>query len=213
MAVKSDQQLKYNDCGISVIKSIFNYYKINIDRDYIVTQVSLDANGAWLQDIKTFFEQFNFTATYNFLDLNALKFNAEKIKAFLPCILPVKNSRGLHYVVVYGIDGKRFLVLDTAESGSVKWTVAEFLQKAHTTTAHYDKIESKQVLQQLIKDELQQYNFKPNGILQQDETIVANKLTYFSYLKENYGFASKENEAKFLKDLLYNLQLNAVPNE
>ena len=72
---------------------------------------------------------------------------------------------------------------------------------------------SKQVLQQLIKDELSAYNFKPNGIMQQDETVVANKLTYFSYLKENYGFASQENEAKFLKDLLYNLQLNAVPNE
>ncbi len=49
--------------------------------------------------------------------------------------------------------------------------------------------------------------------MQQDETVVANKLTYFSYLKENYSFASQENEAKFLKDLLYNLQLNAVPNE
>ncbi len=82
-----------------------------------------------------------------------------------------------------------------------------------TTAAHYDKMSSKQVLQQLIKDELSVYNFKPNGIMQQDETIVANKLTYFSYLKENYGFSSTENEARFLKDLLYNLQLNAIPSE
>ncbi len=106
-AVKSDQQLKYNDCGISVIKSIFNYYKINIDRDYIVSQVSLDSNGAWLQDIKTFFEQHNFSAEYNLLDLNSLKFNPDKIKEFLPCILPIKNSRGLHYVVIYGMEGKK----------------------------------------------------------------------------------------------------------
>ena len=213
MPVKSDQQLKYNDCGISVIKSIFTFYNINIDRDYIVSRVSLDANGAWLQDIKTFFEQHNFKADYNFLDLNSLKFNTEKIKDFLPCILPVKNSRGLHYVVMYGVEGKKFLILDPAESRSIKWTIAEFMQRAHTTTAYYDKMGSMQVLQQLIKDELNLYNFKPNGIMQQDETIVANKLTYFSYLKENYGFASKENEAKFLKDLLYNLQLNTVPNE
>src|SRR4051812_46019861 len=103
MRVKSDQQLKYNDCGISVIKSIFNYYRINIDRDYIVSSIPLDANGTWLQDIKTFFEQHNFKAEYNFLDLNSLKFSEQKIGAFLPCILPVKNSRGLHYVVIYGV--------------------------------------------------------------------------------------------------------------
>ena len=213
MPLKSDQQLKYNDCGISAIKSIFNYYNINIDRDYIVSQVALDSNGAWLQDIKVFFEQHNFKAEYNFLDLNALKFNTEKIKDYLPCILPVKNSRGLHYVVIYGVEGKKFLVLDPAETNILKWTFAEFMQRAYTNTAYYDKMSSKQVLQQLISDELKAYNIKPNGFMQQDETVVANKLTYFSYLKENYGFASQENEANFLKDLLYNLQINAVPNE
>jgi len=211
ISVKPDQQLKYNDCGISVIKSIFNYYKINIDRDYIISRVSLDSNGAWLQDIKTFFEQHNFSAAYTLLDLNSLKFNADQIRESLPCILPVKNSRGLHYVVIYGIENKKFLVLDPAETNTCKWSVAEFMQRAHTTAAYYDKISSKQILQQLIKDELSVYNVKLNGFMQQDETIVANKLTYFSYLKENYGFSSAENEAKFLKDLLYNLQLNAVP--
>ncbi len=213
MPVRSDQQLKYNDCGISAIKSIFNYYKINIDRDYIVSQVALDSNGAWLQDIKTFFEKHNFKAEYNFLDLNALKFNTEKIKDYLPCILSVKNSRGLHYVVIYGIEGKKLLVLDPAETNGVKWSFAEFIRRAYNNVAYYDKMNSRQVLQQLIKDELSAYNVKPNGFMQQDETVVANKLTYFSYLKENYGFSSQENEAKFLKDLLYNLQINAVPNE
>src|SRR3954467_6713539 len=112
MSIKSDQQLKHNDCGISVVKSIFNYYHINIDRNYIVGNIPLDANGVWLHDIKTFFEQHHFQADYNFLDLNSLKFNIEKIQALLPCILPIKNPRGLHYVVIYGIEGKKFLVLD-----------------------------------------------------------------------------------------------------
>ena len=213
MPVKSDQQLKYNDCGISVIKSICNYYHVPIDRDYIAANVPLDANGAWLHDIKAFLEQHNFKAEYNFLDLNSLKFNNEKVEAFLPCILPVKNTRGLHYVVIYGIEGKKFLVLDPAEANSTKWTIAAFMQHAYTNTAYYDKVSSKEVLQQLIKDELSIYNLQFNDIAQQDETIAANKLTYFSYLKENYGFASKEAEVNFLKDLLYNLQLNSVPNE
>ncbi|WP_170970969.1 ABC transporter transmembrane domain-containing protein [Ilyomonas limi] len=213
MPVKSDQQLKYNDCGISVIKSIFNYYHVNIDRDYIAATVPLDANGAWLQDIKSFFEQHCFKADYNFLDLNALKFNTKKIEAFLPCILPVKNARGLHYVVIYGTEEKKLLVLDPAEANRMKWSVAEFMQRAYTNTAYYDKLSSKEVLQQLIKDELDLYDLQPNSITQQDETIVANKLTYFSYLKENFGFASKDAEVSFLKDLLYNLQLNTLPNE
>lgn len=53
--VLSDQQLKYNDCGISAIKSIFNFYNIDIDRDYIAEKIVLDDKGAWLQDINLFF--------------------------------------------------------------------------------------------------------------------------------------------------------------
>src|SRR3954451_4267677 len=138
MPVKSDQQLKYNDCGISAVKSIFNYYHINIDRDYIAANIPLDENGAYLQDIKTFFEQHNFKADYNFIDLNSLKFNAHNIQAYLPCILPVKSTVGLHYVVIYGTEGKKFLVLDPAEANSTKWTIAECMQRAYTNAAYYD---------------------------------------------------------------------------
>lgn len=213
MRIRSDQQLKYNDCGISAVKSIFNYYKMDIDRDYIVAKIPLDANGAWLQDIKKFFEEHNFKTDYNFIDLNALKFNSDQLQSFLPCIVPVKNARGLHYVVIYGREGKKLLVLDPAEASKTKWTVTEFMQKAHVNTVQYNMLDSKQALQQIIKDELSAYDFKLNGIAKQDATIIINKLTYFSYLKENYGFASQEKEAQFLKDLLYNLQLNIVPNE
>lgn len=213
MRIQSNQQLKYNDCGISAVKSIFNYYKMNIEREYITAKIPLDANGARLQDIKLFFEEHNFKAAYNFIDLNTLKFDTTRLELFLPCIVPVKHSSGLHYVVVYGVDGKKLLVLDPAEASKTKWTATEFMQKAHVNTVQYDMLNSKQALQQIIKDELNAYNFQPNGIAQEDETIIINKLTYFSYLKENYGFASQEKEAKFLKDLLYNLQLNTIPSE
>lgn len=213
MTVKSDQQLKSNDCGISAVKSIFNFYNINIERDYIASRISLDSNGAYLNDIKLFFELHNFEAGYNFLDLNTLKFDTEKIKNYLPCILPVKSSTGLHYVVIYGVEGKKLLVMDPAEAGSLTWNFSEFMRRANSSVVYYDKMSSKQVLQQLIKDELKKYNFRPEGNLPQDESTMANKLTYFSYLKENYGFSSAESEAKFLRDLVYRLELSAVPNE
>lgn len=213
MAVRSDQQLKHNDCGISAVKSVLNFYNINIDRNYIAEQVPLDENGAWIQDIKKFFDQHEFNTAYTLLDLNSLKYNADIIKAKLPCILPVKNVHGLHYVVIYGLKGKKYLVLDPAKAETTQWSSAELLQYAYTTSVFYDLAESRQILQQMINEELNLYDIEPNGIQYQDETIVANKLTYFSYLKENYGFVSKENEKKFLTDLLYHLQINTLPNE
>ena len=111
------------------------------------------------------------------------------------------------------MEAKKFLVLDPAEAGSLKWSVAEFMQRAYTNTAYYDKMSSKQVLQQLIKDELSAYNIKPNGIMQQDETLLLNKLTYFYLPERKLWFCIAGKRRNFLKDLLYNLQLNAVPNE
>src|SRR5580765_2537448 len=208
MVVKSDQQLKYNDCGISAVKSVFNYYNIDIDRNYISDHVPLDEKGAWLHDIKLFFEQHGFNTAFNFLDLNLLKLDLKKSEELLPCILPVKIPNGLHYVVVYSIKGKKFLVLDPAEAGTTEWSVSEFIKYAHTSTVYYDWISNKEILQQLLLEELNLYGIKLNGFASEDETVIANKLTYFSYIKENFGFASKESERDFLNDLLHNLEIS-----
>ncbi|HEX5155374.1 MAG TPA: ABC transporter transmembrane domain-containing protein [Parafilimonas sp.] len=214
MTVLSDQQLKYNDCGISAVKSIFNYYNIDIDRNYITEQIALDDKGAWLYDIKQFFDQHGFEASFDFIDLNAVRNNIGKVAHMLPCILPVKHPQGLHYVVVYGIEKNKLLILDPANPGQFKWTCSELIQHAGTTQVMYNWIESGQVIEQMLQQELQQYDIDPATFCCAEKQVaVLNKLTYFSYLKENFGFASAEAEKNFLLDLLNNLRINMLPKE
>lgn len=211
--VLSDQQLKHNDCGISVVKSIFNFYNINIDRDYIADEIPLDDKGAWLLDIKKFFDAHGFIAEFSFLDLNALRSGFDKSSSLLPCILPVKNKYGLHYVVAYGIENEKLQILDPANPGKYKWTYSELVQRSSMTPVMYDWVNNSHVFLQMIKAELSAYNLSYEDLPVQQETVIANKLTYFSYLKENFGFASAEKEKEFLIDLLYNLRIDVLPNE
>jgi subfamily B ATP-binding cassette protein HlyB/CyaB len=213
MSVISDQQLKYNDCGISAVKSIFNYYNIDIERNYIAEQIALDDRGAWLYDIKKFFEQHGFDASFDFIDLNAVRKDIEKMASLLPCILPVKDPQGLHYVVIYGIEKNKLLVLDPANPGQFKWTCNELIHHASTTQVLYNWMESSQVISQMIRQELGHYNIDPSAFYAEQQVAVLNKLTYFSYLKENFGFASSESERSFLIDLLGNLNINMLPKE
>lgn len=211
--VASDQQLKYNDCGISAVKSIFNFYNINIDRNYIAEQLPLDDKGAWLHDIKKFVETHGFNASFNLLDVNSLKSGLEKTLSVLPCIMPVKNNHGLHYVVIYGIEKNKLLVLDPANPGRFRWSYSELVQHASSTPVMYNWADSVQVIQQMIQQELDLYNISITSLPVQHETVIANKLTYFSYLKDNFGFSSAEAERNFLQDLLFNLRIDILPKE
>src|SRR3954471_8453481 len=202
-----DQQLKHNDCGISAVKMIYNLHNIHVSRNYIEENIYLTENGSSLQDIRDFFNKENFTTEFNLLDLNSLKSNPEKLKKFLPCILPVKNNQGEHYVVVKGIRKKKLEVLDPALGKLDHWNLVELMNNSHTATANYDYVSNNQLLQQIITDEISAYGIDTETIAAYDKADVINKLTYFSYVLENFGFSNKEAEQNFLKDLLFNQEL------
>lgn len=208
-----EQQLKHNDCGISAVKIIYNLHNIHVSRSYIEESIYLTENGSSLHDIKEFFDKQHFRTGFNLLDLNSLKYNPEKLEKYTPCILPVKNSQGQHYVVVQGIHKKKLKVLDPAKGQTFNWTLSELMNQAHTATANYDYVSNSQLLQQIIIEELSAYNINPIDAEDHDKAEVINKLTYFSYLKQNFGFANNEAEKNFLKDLLFNQQLNTLPKQ
>jgi ATP-binding cassette, subfamily B, bacterial HlyB/CyaB len=208
-----EQQLKHNDCGISAVKIIYNLYSIHINRTYIEENIFLTEEGSSLQDIKDFFDKQQFITSFNLLDLNSLKFNPDKIAKYAPCILPVKNNQGQHFVVIKGVHKNKLQILDPAKGVSYNWSLSELMNNAHTATANYDYVSNSQVLQQAISEEVSSYEIKPDDVADLDKAEVLNKLTYFSYLKENFGFANKEAEKKFLKDLLFNQQIDILPKQ
>src|SRR3954469_8559130 len=152
MSKEIDQQLKHNDCGISAVKIIYNLHKIHVNRNYIEDNIYLNESGASLQDLKDFFNKEHFATEFNLLDLNSLKSNPEKLRKYLPCILPVKNNQGEHYVVIKGIRKKKLEVLDPASGQQENWTLMELINSSHTATANYDYVSNSQLLQQIIND-------------------------------------------------------------
>jgi ATP-binding cassette, subfamily B, bacterial HlyB/CyaB len=208
-----EQQLKHNDCGISAVKIVYNLHNIHINRSYIEENIYLTEDGSSLQDIKDFFDKQQFTTAFNLLDLNSLKFNPEKIAKYVPCILPVKNNQGQHYVVIQGVRKNQLQILDPAKGVSYNWSLSELMKNAHIATANYDYVSNSQVLQQAINQEMASYNIHPDEIADFDKAEVLNKLTYFSYLKENFGFANNDAEKNFLKDLLFNQEIDILPKQ
>ena len=208
-----EQQLKHNDCGISAIKIIYNIHNLHISRKYIEENIYLTNDGSSLSDIKDFFDKQHFKTGYNLLDLNSLKFSPEKLEKYLPCILPVKNHQGQHYVVIQSVQKKRDLVLDPAAGQSFNWSFTELMNNAHTATASYDYVSNSQILQQTITEELLAYGMNADDLNEHDKGDIINKLTYFSYIKENFGFKDVAAEKNFLTDLLFNQQLSTIPQQ
>jgi len=213
MESKLEQQLKHNDCGISAVKIVYNLFNIYVNKNYIEENIFLNANGSSIHDIKDFFDKQHFKTAFNLLDINTLKFSPDKLKKYLPCILPIKNRQGLHYVVIKDIKKNKLQVLDPAKGLSYRWTFSELMSRAYTATTNYDYVSNGDLLQQIIIDELALYNLDAQTIEDQNKGDVLNKLTYFSYLKENFGFANPDAEKRFLNDLLLNQQLNTLPKQ
>lgn len=64
----------------------------------------------------------------------------------------------------------------------------------------------------LCSQDLEKYDIVIYDILQQtDSASLFNKLTYFTYLKQNFGFKNDNTEKDFLVDLLKNQEISAIP--
>ena len=213
MAKIIEQQLKHNDCGISAAKIIYNIHNIAVNREFIVENVFLNEQGSSIHDLKVFFDNQQFSTSFNLLDTNTLKSNPSGLADKLPCILPVKSKQGLHYVVIKSIYRNKFQVIDPAVGQLYNWSFSELLNLAYTATANYDYVSNSQLFQEIINEELSAYNIDPAIVEETDKVEVINKLTYFTYLKENFGFKNTEAEGDFLKDILFNQQINTLPKQ
>lgn len=208
-----EQQLRHNDCGIAAVKMICNIHGVHIGRDFIEENIFLNEKGSNLQDIKNFFDNQHFSVEFNLLDINSLRFRAENIRAYLPCILPVKHRHGLHYVVIRDVRKNKLEVLDPSKGRNYLWSFSELLHRAHISSASYDYVSSSKLIAQIIRDELSTHNIDPARAELLDKGEVLNKLTYFSYVSENFGFSNAEAATRFLEDLLFNQQMNMLPRE
>lgn len=211
---KVDQQIRSNDCGISAVKTIYNIHGKSISRSYIAKKIPLEEKGSNLHDIEKFFNQHGFKTEYNLLDVNYLLGDLESLKSLFPFILPIKSKTGLHYVVIISLKGRKLKVYDPGKGSEYYLSVQELKKKAHFIKSSWDKVRTEDALRVLCSEELSQYKISLESAISDNEgniTKLFNKLTYFSYLKQNFGFKDFIAEKKFIKDLIYNQELSKLP--
>lgn len=210
---KTDQQLKSNDCGISAIKTIFNIYEKNISRKYIEDNIPLDQKGSRLTDLKSFFDTNGFEADFKLLDINYIEGNESHIKALFPFILPVKHKNGSRYIIVNELKGKSFKVFDPSKGSQYFLTLPEIKNKALSNRTDWDFTETEDKIVAICSEDLNEYNINISEIINENgHATTFNKLTYFKYLKENFGFKNVEAEKNFLLDLIKNQEISNIPN-
>ncbi len=207
-----DRQVRRNDCGISAAKTICNILNANISRTIIEDNIYLSEDGASLQNINKFFQEHGFKTKFSLLDVNSINGNQEDFKEFFPCIVPVKASAGLHYIVLNDLKNYKFTVLDPAREKPYQLTVEEFRGKAHYSSSPLDYIELEDVLRIKVKEELDTHGIKLNTTPSHQHLVTLfNKLTYFTHLSENFGFKDEVTSKKFLNDLIFNQELEHIP--
>jgi subfamily B ATP-binding cassette protein HlyB/CyaB len=209
---KTDQQLKNNDCGVSAIKTIFNIFEKNISRSYIDEKIPLDQKGSRISDLKDFLNSNGFIADYKLLEANYIQGNENYLKELFPFILPIKRKNGLHYVVANGLKGNKIIIHDPKKGSQYLLSLQEIKKKAHFTKNHWELAETEDKIIAICATELEEYKINlSDAIVKNGHTGLFNKLIYFKYIKESFGFKNKEAEESFLIDLLKNQEISSVP--
>jgi len=210
---KTDQQLKNNDCGISAIKTVFNIFEKNISRKYIEENIPLDQKGSRISDLKDFFNSNGFDASFKLLDANYIEGNEAYFQSIFPFILPVKHKNGSRYVVVNELKGKKFKVYDPNKGSQYLLSLQELKNKAINNKSDWDLAETVDKIISICSTELEEYKINIHEVITENgHASLYNKLVYFKYLKESFGFKSKDAEKNFLHDLLKNQEISTIPN-
>ncbi|MFN8274005.1 MAG: ATP-binding cassette domain-containing protein [Flavobacteriaceae bacterium] len=210
---KTDQQLKNNDCGISAVKTVFNIFEKNISRKYIEENIPLDQKGTRLADLKTFLNENGFDAKTRLLDVNYIDGNEAYLNYLFPFIMPVRHKNGTRFIVVNEIKGRKFKVFDPSKGSQYYLTLAELKNKAISNKTDWDEADVEDKIAAICSEDLKDYKLDyTEAIRENGHATIFNKLTYFKYLKENFGFKDTEAEKNFLVDLLKNQEISSVPN-
>ena len=210
---KTDPQLKSNDCGISAVKTIFNIYEKDISRKYIEESIPVEEKGTRIADLKDFLNSNGFNAEFKLLDVNYINGNEAHINDLFPFIIPIQNKRGLHYVVINELKNKRFKVFDPSKGSQYFLTLQEIKKLSHFVKNNWDLAETEDRILAICSQDLKEYNINFDvALVNNGHASLFNKLTYFKYLKESFGFKNSEAEKNFLEDLLKNQEISSVPS-
>lgn len=207
-----DQQLRSNDCGISAVKTVCNILDAKVPRAYIEERLPIDQEGVSLEAINQFFKEHGFATQYHLIDFNELKGELKELQEHFPCLAPIKVRRGLHYIVINGFKNKQLEIYDPATAKNSRMSIEAFKSKAYYATSALEVEGVADLFWLKVCEALQERKMEvPQRLSRNEKVQWFNKLCYFNYLEQNFGFADAAAADRFLADLLWNQEIQTVP--
>ena len=116
-------------------------------------------------------------------------------------------------MVVNELKGKKFKVYDPNKGSQYLLSLQELKNKAINNKSDWDLAETVDKIISICSTELEEYKINIQEVITENgPASLYNKLVYFKYLKESFGFKSKDAEKNFLHDLLKNQEISTIPN-
>ena len=146
-------------------------------------------------------------------DANYVNGNVDEIQDLLPFILPMKKKHGLHYVVANKLKGSKIKIYDPQKASQYYLSLQEIKKRAHFKRNDWDIADTEDRIREICRNELADFHIDyPAALVENGPAVLFNKLTYFKYLRGNFGFKDKDAEKAFLEDLLKNQEISSVPS-
>lgn len=193
-----DRQLSTNDCAISVVKTIFNLFNINVKRYDIQQDILLDEEGANFDSVRDYLSSYGVKGKYNVLDINS-----KDHSDILPCVAMVEKKSRNHYLILERQRKGQFFVLDPAK-GASKWVdKEEFFNNVSRIKSSVNEDISIELMKSVIGNYCNELelSFKL-GDVRKDIVDSYNKILYIKWLEDTVGFESKSKKAIFLQKIL-----------
>ncbi|NJN77308.1 MAG: hypothetical protein HC803_02435 [Saprospiraceae bacterium] len=160
-----------------------------------------------------FFKDNGFKTRFKLLDVNTIKGDENPLEGYFPAIIPVRNNGDLHYIVLNDLKGGKFLVYDPAKEKPYKLSISELKERAYYSSSYMDFATFDDKIRLIISQELSLRNIHldTQNLPKAQAVVYFNKITYASYIVENFGFKDAAAEQAFYEDLLFNQELKNLP--
>lgn len=205
-----DKQRNTNDCSVSVIKTLYNLKKININRNHIKQSLSLDEEGVSFQSVKSHLLTNGFDCEYIALGTKAQPL--EQLRDRTPLIAMVQRGSQKHFILIKSIYKNHALVMDPANGEFTNLSLEKLEEELSFSTSKVNEDILIAHTRQYIVDRLDEFDLEIDISLKPACIEMYNKLGYFDWFEKRYGFNNEKDRKAFLRSLIESDEKKVLPS-
>lgn len=205
-----DKQRNTNDCSVSVVKTLYNLKKINVNRNSIKQSLTLDEEGVSFQSVKSHLVGSGFDCEYIALGTKAKPL--EQLQGRTPLIAMVQRGIYKHFILIKSIYKEHALVMDPANGEFVNYPLEKLEEELSFSTSKVDEDILIAYTRQYIIERLDDVGLEIDLTLKSSCIETYNKLGYFDWFEKQHGFNNDEDRKSFLELLIESDEKKVLPS-